>query len=90
MSDWQPMETLPDHGYVLLFFPCSGLIDIALVLRSFPVPLTANENNKKPSHWMKMPDPPEGARISGGDGREEGAAELERMYEVLKRDLGYV
>jgi len=58
MTAWQPISTLPESGTVLVYFPASGCIDLAMCFNFNAFLLTATIRNGGPSHWMPLPAPP--------------------------------
>lgn len=61
MSDWQPIETAPEHGQFLVYMPeeprrkiqaAEWHPNVKVIGNHFAFDLT------KPTHWMPLPDPP--------------------------------
>ena len=68
MSEWQPMETAPTSGQVLLFMNGGAMVVGQWVkemttgeIRWFIAQLPDNDRLivKNPLYWMKLPNPPE-------------------------------
>lgn len=55
MSEWQPIETAPRDGTIILSFDTSaGIpIDLAHWLNG-----TWRDDGGEPTHWMPLPSPP--------------------------------
>lgn len=75
VKQWQPIETAPKDGTRILL--CHrGLNDIGIVLEGYYCedegwyesnthPTDATDGRCDPTHWMKLPDPPDGTKITG-------------------------
>jgi hypothetical protein len=53
MSEWQPIETAPQREVLLLFFPTALYAHASIRVERYPV-----LGNRKPTHWMPLPDAP--------------------------------
>jgi len=50
MSEWQPIDTVPFGGTVILYHPSWGVF--------FDTYYDVDDMNSDVTHWMPMPEPP--------------------------------
>ena len=57
MSEWKPIETAPERGDVLLYYPPvkSGRTELR---EWFNIAHPRSTPHRRPTHWMPLPDPP--------------------------------
>ena len=74
MSEWQPIETAPRDGTLILTFDAEQesqcLVSHWKDSLDYWEPGTWRDDGGTPSHWMPLPEPPETAmKPREGDGR---------------------
>lgn len=58
MTEWQPIETAPRDGKLIVVYT-EGIVDIAFYgAREHWVTFAFNRG-KSPTHWIPLPEPPE-------------------------------
>lgn len=71
MSEWQPIETAPEHGQFLVYMPDEPFNKIQAATFHANYKVIGNHfafDLTKPTHWMPLPDPPErGAETEKGN-----------------------
>lgn len=81
---WQPIDAAPDDREILVYVPTWGAV-IARFDAEFnewtsrmQCPVSLTEEADRPTHWMPLPDPPEGAAagaVADLDGSDASATE---------------